>query len=161
MFNKASSDPNANAVLFLCSGNFYRSRFAEELFNATASSHGIPWEADSAGLDLNPNNKGPVPGLVLDRIESLNIKPMQAKRFSRPADSSDLACAEVIIAMSRDEHYGLMHKKFPTFVFKTKFWDVGDTDEMASAKAFAEMERQVGNLVEELQKGNTDLVRTD
>ena len=84
---------------------------------ATASSHGVLWEADSAGLDLNPNNKGPVSGLI--------------------------------------------HKKFPTFVFKTKFWDVGDTDEMASAKAFAEMERQVGNLVEELQKGNTDLVRTD
>jgi protein-tyrosine phosphatase len=161
MNNPAEPKPHVNTALFLCSGNFYRSRFAEELFNALATSHGIPWEADSAGLGLNPNNKGTVSSLVLDRLESLNIKPLQAKRFPRPAESSDLASAEVIIAMSRDEHYGLMRNIFPTFVFRTKFWDVGDTDKMVSAEAFAAMERQVGGLIEELQKGETDRVRTD
>ena len=161
MHNPADAKPHVNALLFLCSGNFYRSRFAEELFNALASSHGMPFEADSAGLNLNPNNKGPVSSLVLDRLESLNIKPLQANRFPRPAESFDLASAKVIVAMSHREHYSLVRKIFPTFVFRTKFWDVGDTDEMASAEAFAAMERQVGSLAEELQKGRTDLVRTD
>ena len=161
MNNPAEAKPRVYKALFLCSGNFYRSRFAEELFNAMASSHGIPWEADSAGLDLNPNNKGPVSSLVLNRLESLNIKPLQANRFPRHAESSDLARAEVIIAMSREEHYGLMRSIFPTFVSSTKFWDVGDTDKMASAEAFAAIEQQVGGLVEELKRGKTDLVRTD
>jgi len=54
-----------------------------------------------------------------------------------------------------------MRKIFPTFVFRTKFGDVGNTDQMDSAETFAAMKRQIGNLVEDLQKGNTGLVHTD
>jgi protein-tyrosine-phosphatase len=34
-------------VLFLCTGNYYRSRFAELLFNYRARSTGLAWEASS------------------------------------------------------------------------------------------------------------------
>lgn len=34
-------------VLFLCTGNYYRSRFAEIYFNALAAQRGSPWRADS------------------------------------------------------------------------------------------------------------------
>ena len=37
-------------VLFLCSGNYYRSRLAEILFNHEAAAAGIPWVADSRGM---------------------------------------------------------------------------------------------------------------
>jgi len=36
-------------VLFLCTGNYYRSRFAEFLFNALAAEAGVDWVAESAG----------------------------------------------------------------------------------------------------------------
>lgn len=39
-------------VLFLCTGNYYRSRFAEYLFNREAKQHGLNWHADSCGLAL-------------------------------------------------------------------------------------------------------------
>ena len=32
-------------VLFLCTGNYYRSRFAEVLFNSVAGQMGLPWRA--------------------------------------------------------------------------------------------------------------------
>jgi hypothetical protein len=35
------------AVLFLCTGNYYRSRFAEVLFNSVAGKMGLPWRASS------------------------------------------------------------------------------------------------------------------
>ena len=34
-------------VLFLCTGNYYRSRFAEELFNHRAARDGLSWVAQS------------------------------------------------------------------------------------------------------------------
>ena len=40
----------SHKVLFLCTGNYYRSRFAEMLFNALASRKDLDWTADSRGL---------------------------------------------------------------------------------------------------------------
>jgi protein-tyrosine phosphatase len=37
-------------VLFLCTGNYYRSRFAEELFNHRAHRAGLGWIVQSRGL---------------------------------------------------------------------------------------------------------------
>ena len=35
-----------NRVLFLCTGIYYRSRFAEHFFNWLAETDGLPWRAD-------------------------------------------------------------------------------------------------------------------
>ena len=37
-------------LLFLCTGNYYRSRFAELLFNALAREAGLSWIASSRGI---------------------------------------------------------------------------------------------------------------
>src|SRR5688500_5812497 len=38
-----------STILFLCSGNYYRSRFAELLFNHLVAKAGLSYRADSAG----------------------------------------------------------------------------------------------------------------
>ena len=38
-------------VLFLCSGNYYRSRFAEHLFNWLAAKVNLSWRADSEACE--------------------------------------------------------------------------------------------------------------
>ena len=43
---------NVKTVLFLCTGNYYRSRFAEELFNHQAERADLDWIAQSRGLAL-------------------------------------------------------------------------------------------------------------
>ena len=50
------------SVLFLCTGNYYRSRFAEIVFNSVAERMGLPWRASSRGLALGRgvNNVGPM-----------------------------------------------------------------------------------------------------
>ena len=46
------SDPEAAPpkVLFICTGNYYRSRFAEILFNALAREAHLHWIAESRGI---------------------------------------------------------------------------------------------------------------
>ena len=49
-------------VVFICTGNFYRSRFCEYLFNALAKKHGLRWRATSRGLRAKTAaNEGPIP----------------------------------------------------------------------------------------------------
>lgn len=54
-------------VLFLCTGNYYRSRYAEVLFNSVVGKMNLPWMASSRGLALERgvNNVGPMAALVL------------------------------------------------------------------------------------------------
>ncbi len=44
-------------ILFLCTGNYYRSRFAEQLFNHLAIKRGLDWEANSRALALEKGTK--------------------------------------------------------------------------------------------------------
>jgi hypothetical protein len=62
-------------VLFLCTGNYYRSRFAEELFNDHAGRSGIDWIAHSRGLALErgANNLGCISPFALRALKELEI----------------------------------------------------------------------------------------
>src|SRR5207249_1727138 len=41
------------SILFVCTGNFYRSRFAEAVFNHYAKQRQSPWRAFSRGLAVH------------------------------------------------------------------------------------------------------------
>jgi protein-tyrosine phosphatase len=58
--SRASGSLECRTVLFLCTGNYYRSRFAELLFNHLAAAKAAPWRAESRGLDPDPLNIGPI-----------------------------------------------------------------------------------------------------
>ena len=63
-------------LLFLCTGNYYRSRFAEILFNSVAARMGLHWIASSRGLALERgvNNVGPMAVLAIKALESLGVR---------------------------------------------------------------------------------------
>ena len=112
-------------ILFLCTGNYYRSRFSEYLFNYLASKKGIKWQADSRGLNVNPQsgNVGSISLEVIKALEGLDIQldsvslrePMQVKQ-------TDLENATQIIAVDEVAHRPLMQSKFPEWVDKIEYW---------------------------------------
>ncbi len=53
---------STRTVLFLCTGNYYGSRFAEVLFNSVAGKMGLAWRASSRGLarERGVHNVGPM-----------------------------------------------------------------------------------------------------
>jgi hypothetical protein len=75
-------------VLFLCTGNYYRSRFAEVLFNARAAEAGMAWVAASRGLELHACNVGPINGgarpAILRRVQRDRARQAQHGADARP-----------------------------------------------------------------------------
>src|ERR1700676_5815762 len=67
-------------VLFLCTGNYYRSRFAEVLFNSVAGKMGLPWQASSRGLALERgvHNVGPMAGEAVTGLGALGVRAAAA-----------------------------------------------------------------------------------
>jgi protein-tyrosine phosphatase len=46
------------ALLFICTGNYYRSRFAELYFRHLATKHELNWHVYSRGLEPDQANEG-------------------------------------------------------------------------------------------------------
>src|SRR3954447_7992635 len=99
-------------LLFLCTGNYYRSRYAELLFNALAPAAGLEWEADSRGLQLTPGrNPGPLSAFVVDRCRHRKLALPADVRKPREADVLDLFEADHVVALKESEHRPLLAER--------------------------------------------------
>ena len=78
-------------VLFLCSGNYYRSRFAEHFFNYHAKNDGLRWRADSRGIVGRHNNPGPISRYAVERLDELGIPLNGSLRYPRQLTKADLS----------------------------------------------------------------------
>lgn len=141
-------------VLFLCTGNYYRSRFAEHLFNALAAKHQLDWQADSRGLalELGVNNVGPISQYTVRRLAELGIEIGDRERFPRSAESADLAAADRIIALDETEHRPMMAQRFPQWAEAIAYWNVCDVDKTPAETALPEIERRIEELAIALQQ---------
>ena len=136
-------------VLFLCTGNYYRSRFAEELFNHRAAPARINWHAKSRALAIERgiNNIGPLSPLVL---WGLTTRGLSAKRANRPPEQCiilDLESADYVIALNELEHRPLLNKRFPNWESRIQYWEIGDVELMQPSKALALIDAHVDALV--------------
>src|SRR5712671_2995969 len=88
-------------VLFLCTGNYYRSRHAEEVFNHRAAAVGLGWRAASRGLALEfgVNNVGPMSRATRARLMSLGIPHGPDLRMPLPVTERDLTEAALVVAL--------------------------------------------------------------
>src|SRR3954469_19809779 len=113
-------------VLFLCTGNYYRSRYAEVLFNWKAQECGLAWKADSRGLDPDPLNAGPMSRHTMAALRELGI-PFDL-RFPLVATEDDFQAAHHVIAVKEAEHRAMIERKFPKWLDRVEFWRVHDLD---------------------------------
>ncbi len=138
-------------VLFLCTGNYYRSRIAEEVFNHLCRQYRIKAAALSRGLGHrwpNPNNPGPISKNALNFLDTMGIEIVSKDRMPQPCTPTDIQAATRIIGMQEAEHRSLLFSKFPDCPSeKIEFWSIGDVGAMDVQEACEQTYAQVQVLV--------------
>jgi protein-tyrosine phosphatase len=144
-----------NNLLFLCTGNYYRSRFCEVYFNHLAACQGLAWRADSRGLapDITVfRNPGPLSPHTHEALTALGVALEPALRHPRSAQPEDLAQAQRIIALSRLEHEPMVKQRFPTYASIVEYWEIGDLPLASPVEAVARMRDAVHECMDALRE---------
>ncbi len=142
----------AHQVLFVCTGNYYRSRFAELLFNARAAQAGLPWTATSRGFVLAPQNVGPISPLTLAELASRGCPVPGELRFPLLLQQTDLAAADLVVALKEAEHRPWFERQFPEWAERVAYWHIHDVDGTPATEACAQIARRVEHLMRRLAR---------
>lgn len=109
-------------VLFICTGNYYRSRFAESYFRLEAAKRRLAWDTDSRGLDIDHvESAGPLSTIATRYLNELGV-PVDLDRYPRLLTIDDLRSADRVIAVDREEHYPMMSARFPEWADRLTYW---------------------------------------
>lgn len=144
-------------ILFLCSGNYYRSRYAELLFNHLAEQRGLGWRATSRGLSVDrSNNPGPIakPTIAALAHASITPPPTDVERYPAQVSGAELAGAARVVAVKEAEHRPLLAERFPGWEDRAIYWHVHDLDKASAEEALGALDGLVAGLLDELAAGS-------
>jgi protein-tyrosine phosphatase len=120
-------------VLFLCTGNYYRSRLAEELLRWNAKKADLQIECDSAGLGIipNPSNPGPIGIAALAYLQARGIVSLTLARYPKKWTPSDIQAADIIVCMNEREHREVFERQARPFLNHGQivYWHIPDVEE--------------------------------
>lgn len=140
------------SVLFLCTGNYYRSRFAEELFNYRAAYAATHWQAQSRALAIERgrHNVGPLSPLALHGLKERGLTARGATRFPRQCTVFDLANANHVVALDESEHRPLIRERFSEWEHRIEYWDIADVELMKPYYALSLIDAKIDAFLAEL-----------
>lgn len=115
-----------NQVLFICTGNFYRSRYAEMLFNYTTKDYMLKWTSFSRGF-RSSDREAPISRHTMRGLTAKGVFPTQV-RYPIKLSAADLALAHRIILMDEQEHRPMLESDFSEWSDHVEYWNIQDID---------------------------------
>ncbi len=138
-------------VLFICTGNYYRSRFAEHYFNFLTEKTNTDLSAFSRGTSVFDNdNVGPISREALEYLSHLNVPVPDPLRFPQPLLAEDFEVARIAIALDEKEHRPMLNNDFPDWVNQTIFWSFPDVHLKPAAEILPRLKRRVESFFDEI-----------
>jgi protein-tyrosine phosphatase len=142
---------SAKTVVFICTANYYRSRFCEHWFNTQAEAKGLNWRATSRGLRTwMADGYGPIANFTVDRLAAHGVLLDENIRLPISLSESDLENADLVVALKEGEHRAMMVEQFPAWADRIEYWHVDDIDCATADEALPMCETNVLALVERL-----------
>jgi protein-tyrosine phosphatase len=136
-------------ILFICTGNFYRSRFAEAVFNYRSEQQQLPWTAFSRGLAVHLA-EGFLSSFTAEALQARQIDLRHTGRQRIQLSEQDLLQSARRIALDRTEHYPMMQNQFPGWDDKIEYWHVPDIPYRSFEDALPEIEQKIIQLLQEV-----------
>lgn len=139
-------------ILFLCSGNYYRSRFAEHLFNHLVIDTPLTHRAESAGLwpNCRQHNPGAIAIQTIDALVERGVTLPSSHRIPRDVSEADIRGAALTIALKEAEHRPVVAQRFPHLLQLVEFWHVHDVEDAPPSEAIPLIEDNVRALIARL-----------
>ena len=158
MENFFLSPSSERQILFLCTGNYYRSRTAEILFNHEKKAFDLQWRAYSGGLSrtYNPSNVGPISPFALAYLSMVEMTDKTVDRHPLLVKESDFAHQDLIIALSEREHRPMIEEFFPGFAEQVYYAEVGDLPLLRPEEALPQIHKTVLRLCQRLADAQAD-----
>ena len=152
MPDRTSADSDS-LLLFVCTGNFYRSRHAEAFFNWHATRLDLPVRAFSRGLltSLVADEPTPISRDTERRLRELGIPLHLTGANPTQLRPEDLSRARRTIALKKDEHHAMMLQAHPEWADRIEYWTVHDIDYAHPDDALPQIEAKVLELIQGLR----------
>jgi protein-tyrosine phosphatase len=143
-----------STILFLCSGNYYRSRFAELLFNHLVAQARLSYRADSAGLwpNCRRHNIGPISAHTVAALSERGVSLPGSHRVPRDVTEADIRAAVLTVALKEAEHRPIVVERFPSLLERVEFWHVHDVEDAPPSEALPLIETNVRALIDRLRR---------
>lgn len=141
-------------ILFLCTGNYYRSRFSEEYFNYYADKYNLCWTADSKGImrEFEGNgNVGPIAKHTVAELEKHKIQAKAHDRFPEYVYEKHFSEFDRVIAVSQSEHTPMLQELWPNNISNVEYFDVEDLHLEAYETALPKLKIRLDALIESLK----------
>ena len=138
-------------ILFVCTGNIFRSRFAEEVFNHLCKINGVDAIAFSAGLQVGRYKQRKIYWPAMNELERLKIEPLRSNEDSVHINDIDVSIYDQIICMDEEEHKPMVRSNELLSGFIFQYWNIVDMPKVPSDISLPRCYKKVETLIDQLK----------